>query len=58
MFLLPAAAIVKEQGNVKECMSLFIAPTIFLSRFIAWLKEVKNNIRENVNPPQWCSVMF
>jgi hypothetical protein len=47
-----AAAIVKEQGNMKECVCLFIATTVFWSRFIAWLKEVKNSIRENVNPVQ------
>jgi hypothetical protein len=47
-----AAAIVKEQGNMKECNCLFIAPTVFWGWFIAWLKEVKNNIRENVNPAQ------
>jgi hypothetical protein len=41
MFLLLAAAIVKEQGNMKGCICLCIAPTIFLSRFIACLKEVK-----------------
>jgi hypothetical protein len=52
MFLLPAAAIVKEQGNMKECICLFIATTILRSRFIAWLKEVKNSITENVNPAQ------
>jgi hypothetical protein len=47
-----AAAIVKEQGNMEECICLFIVPTIFWSRFIACLKEVKNSIRENVNPAQ------
>jgi hypothetical protein len=47
-----AAAIVKEQGNVKECICLFIAPTIFWRRFIAWLEEVKNSTRENINPIQ------
>jgi hypothetical protein len=39
-----AATIVKEQGNMKECVCLFIATT--------WLKEVKNSIGENVNPVQ------
>jgi hypothetical protein len=29
MFLLPAAAIVKEQGNMKECICLFIAQQYF-----------------------------
>jgi hypothetical protein len=47
-----AVAIVKEQGNMKECVCLFIAPTIFWSRFIAWFKEVRNRIKENVNPVQ------
>jgi hypothetical protein len=52
------AAIVKEQGNKKQCVCLFIATTILWSRFIAWLKEVKNSIRQNVNPAQQCSVTF
>jgi hypothetical protein len=47
-----AAAIVKEQGNMKESISLFIATTIFWSTFIASLKEVKNSISENVSPSQ------
>jgi hypothetical protein len=47
-----AAAIVKEQDNMKQCVCLFIATTVFWSRFIAWLKEVKNSAKENVNPGQ------
>jgi hypothetical protein len=46
-----AVATVKEQGNMK-CVCLFVATTVFWSRFIAWLKEVENSIRENVNPVQ------
>jgi hypothetical protein len=47
-----AAAIVKEPGNMKEFVCLFIATTVFWSRLIARLKEVTNSIRENVNPAQ------
>jgi hypothetical protein len=51
MFLLQAAQIVKEQSNM-EYICLFIATTIFWSRFIVWLKEVRNSIMESVNPSQ------
>jgi hypothetical protein len=53
-----AAVIVKEQGNMKDCVCLFVATTVLWSSFIAWLKQVKNSIRQNVNPAQQCSVTF